>query len=362
MAHLSLPNSELHYGVSFDGHARIEALARAGEVAVLFPGPGAVDASEVAPPRTLIVIDGTWVQAKKVLERSRVLASLPRVALSPKQPGNYRIRKEPAAHCLATIEAVSQVLGELEKAPERFAPMLSAFDRMVDLQLDFIARKPSPARFKRKRHRQANVDPELALLAERLGDVVVLHAEANAYPTAVPAKARGAAPGAAPGAVPGTAPAAPPGPAELVHWVASRLGTGERFEARVRPRRPLGPSVPYHLELPASALLEGESVESALARWGSFVSGRDIFCGWGHYPKDLLAAEGAPLAPYVDLRLLTARRLSRRLGGAEKAAEALGLTPSPSEGGRAGRRAAALAQVVRRLASPELPPVPQAVG
>ena len=66
MAHLSLPNSELHQGVEFTSHARVRELAAANGTALLFPGDGAVDPSELAePPRTLIVVDGTWAQARK---------------------------------------------------------------------------------------------------------------------------------------------------------------------------------------------------------------------------------------------------------------------------------------------------------
>src|SRR5262245_58378018 len=62
MAHLALPNSELHEGLSFAG---LEALAADDTAAVLFPGPAPAIAAP--PPRTLLVVDGTWPQARKIV-------------------------------------------------------------------------------------------------------------------------------------------------------------------------------------------------------------------------------------------------------------------------------------------------------
>lgn len=140
MAHLSLPNSEMHVGLRPEGSARLEALVREPGTMVLFPGVGATDVTALGvPPKTLIVVDGTWINARKVVQRSPLLAALPRLGFTPAQPGNYRIRREPAAHCLSTIEAVAYVLEALEEAPGRFTPMLGCFDRMVEFQLAYRA-------------------------------------------------------------------------------------------------------------------------------------------------------------------------------------------------------------------------------
>ena len=332
MAHLSLPNSELHVGVSFDGEARVQALAAQprGQVVVLFPGEGAVDVATLErAPKTLVVIDGTWVTARKVLERNALLKSLPRVAFTPARPGNYRIRSEPAAHCVSTIEAVVEVLGHLEGAPERFRPMLRPFERMVDLQLERHASRTGPSRTRRKRHRDKRgpaVPPELTA---RPGDLVLVYAEANAHGPASDV----------------------PGPAELVHLVAERPATGERFEGVLAPRRPLSPSAPRHVDLSAEALMGGEGVGVAMGRFREFVRPGDLYCGWGKYAVDLLLAEGGPDQPLLDLRLATARLLRRRAGGIEAALQALRAGEvAPWAKGRAGRRLAGLRLLVERLA------------
>jgi DTW domain-containing protein len=151
MAHLALPNSELHEGVVFEDDARIIALACDPTTALLFPGAAAhaPDAVPGPPVRSLIVVDGTWSQARKVLKLNPRLASLRRVGVTPRAPGNYRIRKEPRPECLATVEAVASVLAALEDEPARFDEMLRAFAYMVDRQIAHAAKDESPRRRRR---------------------------------------------------------------------------------------------------------------------------------------------------------------------------------------------------------------------
>jgi DTW domain-containing protein len=175
MAHLSLPNSELHVELSAVGNPRLERLCAQQDVAVLFPSAGATDIEAVlTPPRTLVVVDGTWSNAKKLVDRCPLLSALPRVSLSPRHPGTYRIRREPAEHCLSTIEAVTYVLERLERAPGRFTPLLQVFDAMVERQLEFAQsnRHHSRHRFSLGRTRGAvalDAQPRSDESAERAG-------------------------------------------------------------------------------------------------------------------------------------------------------------------------------------------------
>ena len=332
MAHLSLPNSEFHLGLDFGSHERVRALAAAGDTALLFPGDGALDPATLGPdraPRTLIVVDGTWAQARKVIKRNPFLQALPRIGLRPPQPSNYRIRKEPSDECVSTIEAVVHVLGALEGEPDRFRPLLQAFDRMVDLQLEFAARRPGPPRVRNKKPVRLSRDGTVVELRSRPQDVVALYAESNAFPLE----------------------SGMPGDPELIQLVAIRLATGERFEAVIAPRRPLAPHAALHLEIAEERILGGESVPGALGRFDSFLREGDLLCGWGRYAIDLLRAESGPERPFSDLRMAAARRLRRRPGGVEQAIRLLGQPelPVPIGDGRAGRRLAALAVLLVQL-------------
>jgi DTW domain-containing protein YfiP len=322
MAHLSLPNSELHVALNAEDIPRLVATLKEPGTALLFPADDATDVEALqTPPKTLVVVDGTWDNAKKLFQRSPLLKALPRIGFVPPAPGNYRIRKEPAEHCLSTIEAIAQVLEKLERAPGRFTPMLAAFDRMVDLQLGFIERHDGKSRYEHPRRRNVIGRSPLARLKEVAPNLVVTFAEANAWP-------RDAAP--------------VDGYAELLQLVAHRLSDGARFEALLKPISALSPAAPLHLGVSADELLNGEDRVAAIARWKSFVKPDDVITTWGRYPIDLLRGEGVAPAASMDLRAVLSQQLHRRPGAVADA----------GTGPRALRRLAALVAVAHGLLAP----------
>lgn len=333
MAHLSLPNSELHVALRAEGNARLEALCRQEGTWVLFPSDDATPLEALPrPPQNLVVVDGTWDNARKVVKNSPLLAALPRIGFRPSRPGNYRIRREPAEHCLSTIEAVAHVLGRLEGAPHKFDGMLAAFDAMVDRQLDFIEARAGHSRYQRQRTRNTGRPRAASRLKEIWGRAVLFHAEANAWPLA----------------------SGRTGPGELLQIVALRPATGARFSALLEPRRPLGPHVPLHLDLPEEALVGGESVAFALARFSAFL-GDGVPCTWRRFAVDLLAREGLALGEWVDLRRALADTLGQKPGSVEAAATALG-GALPDFQGRALRRVVGMLHVGGALVEGRIAP------
>jgi len=289
--------------------------------------------AQLAGPITLVVVDGTWWQARNLLKRNTVLAALPQIRFSPRTPSNYRIRREPADHCVATVEALAQVLGALEGAPERFATLLRPFEAMIDTQIHYATH----VRGARQRHalhraRKARRPATPSLLRERAADVVCLHGEANAWPARRPGGH----------------------PAEIVHWVARRARTGETFEAIIAPRRPLAPAIPRHIRIPTERLAAGESWESFRARWTAFARPDDLICAWGRYPLDLLEGEGVALAPArLDMRPAAGVYLGTRAGSVEECTARMGVeTPDPFAIGRGGARLAALSAIVDKMMGP----------
>jgi DTW domain-containing protein YfiP len=331
IAHLGLAGSELHSGTDFTRHPRVSEIVAKPGTALLFPGPGAVAPHDLErPPATLVVIDGTWPQARKMMALNPALRALPRIGFIAPQPGNYRIRREPAPHCLATVEAVVAVLAALERDAPRFAHLLRAFEAMVDRQLAAIAARTEPPR---RRHKPGDpwwtspCLPDLEALWPRL---VAVAGEANGH-------RRGSG---------------VPGQPEIIHLAATRLATGETFNAFLAPRRPLAPAAPYHLQVPIECLLGGRSTPEVLEDWNRFVGPDDRLVGWGPFAWDLLAHEGwRPASKPVDLRLIAAHRLKRRPGRADAAARTLGATlgDSPPSPGRAGHTLLSLGALVTAL-------------
>ncbi len=84
---------------------------------LLFPG-GDTAAKDAAPPATVIVLDGTWREAKRLFLRTPALHRLPRVPILPAAPADHLRRPPPGG--LATLEAIACAVQSLDgDAPAR---------------------------------------------------------------------------------------------------------------------------------------------------------------------------------------------------------------------------------------------------
>ncbi|HKY39161.1 MAG TPA: tRNA-uridine aminocarboxypropyltransferase [Polyangiaceae bacterium] len=330
LAELQLDGAERYVGIELDRLPTLRArLSDPNQPAILlYPGPNARDLAVESPPGpvTLCVLDGTWWQAKKLFQQNPKLARLPRYRLAPERPSRYRIRREPAQHCVSTIEAIAQALDLLEPGGFDAEVLLKPFDAMVEHQLRYMgastSRRHALYRGKPKRPRLP------ALLREREVDLVVGYGEANAWP-------RGSALG---------------GEAEVVHWVAERVSNGQRFEAFIASRRQLSPSFTLHTQVAAERVQLGESFAAFHRRWCEFFRPTDVLLGWGFFSSERLAAEGVALPERLDLRELSRRLLRKRTGEVAVCAAELGATlPEAWASGRGGQRLSAAVAVARAL-------------
>ena len=335
IAALALPNSELHVGVRWSGTRVLESLIadRERPAVLLYPGPGAIDVVAHPPktPVTLVVVDGTWPQAKKVVRENSELAALPRYAFTPPAPSDYRIRREPSESYVSTIEALAQVLGALEGDFAKFDALLSPFRAMVDMQVACATtiragrkRKPKPKKERRL--------PVPSVVIERPESVVCVVGEANAWPYRSKERETEY-------------------PDELIQWTALRLGTGEVFERMIRPRNPLAERTPTHIGIDAETILAGGSVDAFRHDWGAFLREGDVVCAWGHHGIRMLSEVGAPVPPYIDVRAIARDVFLGTVGTAEELADRLGLTLSANSAhGRAASRLARIDAITRELA------------
>jgi DTW domain-containing protein YfiP len=80
----------------------------------------------------VVLLDGTWSQAKTLWWRNPWLLKLRRLVLNPARPARLgRLRREPRREALSTIEAAALVLRHAEKAPEAADALLAALDRLM---------------------------------------------------------------------------------------------------------------------------------------------------------------------------------------------------------------------------------------
>jgi DTW domain-containing protein YfiP len=331
LVELQLESAERHVAVTLDEVPSLRDRLSDPEAPaiLLYPGEGARDLAslEVEGPVTLVVLDGTWWQARKLFRQNPELSRLPRYGLTPSAPSRYRIRREPALHCISTIEAVGEALSLLEPGGFDRESLLRPFDAMVEHQLQYAERGSPRHLAYRSRPRRPRLPK---LLAERAADLVVVYGEANAWPKASPLGSG----------------------AEMVHWVAERALGGERFEALIAPRRPLSPSFTSHTRVAAEQVLGGEPFPAFLERWQRFLRPSDLLVGWGCYAFERLTAEGASLPERLDLRDLARRQLRKRTGEvAACAAELTAPVTAPWALGRSGDRLAAAVAVTRALLS-----------
>ena len=138
LAALGLINAELRVGEVFEDLATL--LSPPGyQPRLLFVGDDAqlIQADEQPDqslPLLLVVPDGTWRKARKLLHLNPLLAQLPRVTLPGGGVSRYRLRKAPGPGALSTLEAIVQALDILE-SPASFAPLLGPFEALIEGQI-----------------------------------------------------------------------------------------------------------------------------------------------------------------------------------------------------------------------------------
>jgi DTW domain-containing protein YfiP len=324
MASLCLPKAELHVGVDWTDHAPLQRALGDPErpPVLLYPGPNARDILCEPPqgPVTLVVVDGTWAQARSVVRDNPILNTLPRYAFAAPEPSRYRIRKEPQVEYCSTIEALVHVLGVLEGDAEKFRALLVPFEAMIDAQIACEAGTPAQrSRYVKSRAKRPNLP---AAIASRWDDLLCVAGEANSWPYREGKPTR---------------------PTELVHWLAYRPSDGSLFDAIARPRGDLAPSTEFHSELAESELVAGMPVEQLVERFAAFVRPRDVVCAWGDYAPALFTAHGGVLpAEELDLKLIAMNYAQRKVGGLERCAG----EATPLAAGRGGRRLAMLAALL----------------
>jgi len=337
MAHLSVADSQIRIGIQFAEDPAVLAMLAdpTRRSVVLYPSPNARPAEELQDSETplrIFVLDGTWWQAKKLWQANPWLQALPAYRLTPQTAGQYRIRREPAAHCLATIEAVAQLLDVLDGQQGQHASLLEPFHVMVERQIAYAESAARAPRI-RTRPRTLRICPPLAELQSVLPQLLLVHAEGNGWPVNRP----------------GTVSAA--GEVELMQWLAIRPSTGETFHALLQTQS----RAPKALQLQALSEQQVAGAvpkEEFLSQWQKFTRADDAWCSWGYFPTSLLKQAGGEVPPFINLQSVCHDWFQRKMPQIEQALEALAIPNVPAQlPGRGGRRLAEMTAAVRALAA-----------
>lgn len=157
MSHLCLVNSQIIVGHDYTGNRALERVLSdpSRHCLMLYPGRlsknltlmNVEERKSLAPAEkklTLIVIDGTWSTARKMVHLSQNLKAIPRVCFTPISPSNFRVRQQPRGECYSTIEAIHHTLQLFGQERES---LLQVFDNMVNRQIE-LAHSGKPSRRK----------------------------------------------------------------------------------------------------------------------------------------------------------------------------------------------------------------------
>jgi len=106
----------------------------------------------------IVLLDGTWSQAKALWWRNAWMLKCQRIILGPERPSRYgQLRREPRRDGLSTIEAAAMLLSSLEKRPDIAKTLNDSFERMlaryrqVQNTIPELAPKPKKRDFRRRR-------------------------------------------------------------------------------------------------------------------------------------------------------------------------------------------------------------------
>jgi DTW domain-containing protein len=250
----ALQQSRLMVGHNKELAERFDELPLSPQTGLLFPGDDAkvlteLDASEF--PDELIVPDGTWHHVKTLMRDIPRLHTLPRFCLAPTTPSRYRIRREPHAHGLSTLEAVVSALQSIEPETTALDELLNTFDRMIDSQI-----KQGTTNWRENQRRRRGVPNVPRALTGDLTNIVVGYGEQE------------------PGNHPNTK-SDPPTQPRLMYWTAIRPVTGERFQCAIDSPAFQNEAFMQRLKLSPQEVCDRRSTADFTKRWNAFLRPND---------------------------------------------------------------------------------------
>jgi DTW domain-containing protein YfiP len=131
---LGRPTDPQRWAVLYLGSVKAAAVLPDRDIVVVGKNGDAVDRQDQAlrAIEGIILLDGTWSQAKALWWRNAWMLKCKRVVLAPPRPTPYgRQRREPRSEGLSTIEAAAMLLARLEGKPEIETALNATFERLL---------------------------------------------------------------------------------------------------------------------------------------------------------------------------------------------------------------------------------------
>jgi DTW domain-containing protein YfiP len=131
---LGRPTDPQRWAILYLGSVKAAAVLPDRDIVVVSKNGNAVDHQDSALREIegIILLDGTWSQAKALWWRNGWMLKCKRVVLGPKRPSRYgKLRREPRRDGLSTIEAAAMLLARLERKPEIETALNASFERLL---------------------------------------------------------------------------------------------------------------------------------------------------------------------------------------------------------------------------------------
>jgi DTW domain-containing protein len=142
---LGHPTDPKRWAILYLGSVKAEAVLPDRDIVVVNRNGKAVDHQDSALREIegIVLLDGTWSQAKALWWRNGWMLKCKRVVLGPKHPSRYgKLRREPRSDGLSTLEAAAMLLARLERKPEIEGALHSSFERLL---ARYCAMRPTSA-------------------------------------------------------------------------------------------------------------------------------------------------------------------------------------------------------------------------
>ena len=161
MTNNSLKSCEIHIGIDFTNHKRINELINSSEYEpyLLYPGEDSIKLNSEELPSNkkplIFILDSTWPCSKKMLRLSSNLQNLKKISFLNNKSSTFKIKTQPNQYCLSTIESTLCVLEQLNRQKVENIPsdglsnFLKPFEKMVDYQVNIAISDSREVRYKK---------------------------------------------------------------------------------------------------------------------------------------------------------------------------------------------------------------------
>jgi len=118
----------------------LEEILKSASTVLLYPGNNSRELRENSVGdtniETVLILDGTWDQAKKMYQRNPSLQQIKKIKLNLSTISEYSVRTQPNESCLSTLESAAHTIAILEERREILQDLLRPLQQLCRIQLD----------------------------------------------------------------------------------------------------------------------------------------------------------------------------------------------------------------------------------